>query len=456
MKRYDRFTFGLIISVSLAFTTFLGLEAEAGCPGGGDRAPVLATFKTVDPMVIYLQGGGNPDEATVTLTVVGIGDFPTDSLSVDVVLVMDKSGSMTGQKMDDAKNAAMYFCSLLYFNLDQSSLVSFSSTADLDQELTPDHINTMTAILRLVAEGGTAIGSGINVAQGELTSLRRRPEAEPVIVLLSDGRNTRGPDPIVEANIAKNQGTTIYAIGLGSGVNELLLKEIASDPDSEYYYYAPTSADLDSIYGRVHGHISNIIAKQTFATEILAPNIHFVPGSYSIAPINVSGDTAVWSLGSIKSGDSWAVNFNITASDTGHLPVDDFPNAEVNFINCLNEPDSVPFPQAYIDVFAPMVGIEEELVRGERGIFMRIAPNPFSFTSTIQYSLNRASHVRLEVYNLMGEQIRTLVDEEKTVGTHVVDWNRRDDSGKEVSSGVYLLRIEAGDFTRTHKIVLLR
>jgi hypothetical protein len=52
--------------------------------------------------------------------------------------------------------------------------------------------------------------------------------------------------------------------------------------------------------------------------------------------------------------------------------------------------------------------------------------------------------------------IRTLVDGETAAGSHIVNWDRKDDSGKGVSSGVYLLRLKAGDFTKTSKIVLLR
>jgi uncharacterized protein YegL len=456
MKRYNRLAFGVIISASLAFSIFMNSDAMADCEGSSGPPPMLSTFKSVDPTLIWLEGTGTPDEATVTLTVAASGYPSGDTDTIDVMLVMDKSGSMLGQKMADAKAAAVYFCTLLEFNADQSGLVSFSSTANLDQGLTPDHNNTIAAIQGLFAGGGTAMGSGISVAQVELTSTRHRYEAVPVMVLMSDGDHNQGPDPVTEADIAKSEGTTIYTIGLGPSANESLLRQVATEPDSEFYFYAPTSADLDSIYEKVHGHLSTIVASNTIAKEILAPNVHLVPNTFSVRPLSVYGDTAAWNLGELRFGDSWEVTFNITASDTGHLPVDAYPIARVDYINCMSADDSVPFPQAYIDVIAPLTGIEEELVRGERGLSMRIAPNPFSFTSTIQYSLNRASHVRLEVYNLMGEQVRTLVDGENGAGTHIVEWNRKDDLDREVSSGVYLLRLKAGDYTTTHKIVLLR
>ena len=426
--------------------------------------PALVTDKSVDPTVIYLPGTGSPDEATVTLTVTGVGEPQLQTFPIDVVLVMDRSSSMAGQPLNDAKVAAMYFCSLLDYNLDQSGLVSFDRIADLNQELTSNHYLTIVAINELTTGGNTAIGRGINVAQGELISNRHRPYAEPVMVLLSDGESNSGPDPVVAAESAKAQGTIIYAIGLGDNINEPVLRAIASDPDSEYYYYAPSSEDLDSIYQRVHEHLSNLAARAAFATEILATSINYVYGSFSIDPLSIYvvpqrtllGDTAMWELGSLNIGDSWVVSFNITASDTGHLPVDDFPNAVVSYINYLGQSVSVPFPQRYIDVLRG-TWVEEDRDRGGVGAaLLQISPNPFSSFSTVHYSVIQPTWVTVEVYNLAGELVRTLVAESKPAGNHSVGWHARDNLGREVPSGVYLLRLKAGDATATQKMVLLR
>ena len=436
------------IGIAILFMGFSSLWADP---------PHLETDKSVDPTVIYLPGGGDPDETTVTLTVRALGDPDIQTYPIDIALVMDRSSSMEGQKLDDAKIAAMYFCTLLDYNLDQSSLVSFANCASLDQELTSDHYLTILAINGLVAWGNTAIGAGIMVAQQELTSTRHRRESQPVMVLLSDGDNNLPPDPIYEANSAKAQGTIIYTIGLGIGANESLLKEIASDPDSEYYYYAPSSADLDSIYESVHENISTLVARKTLSTEILAQDIHYVPGSYSIPPISISGDTAMWDLGDLHIGDIWSVTFDITASDTGHLPVDDYPKADVTFLNYLGETDSVPFPQAYIDVLAPGTGVSEDVERKEgSAVSLKARPNPFSNLSTIHYSIPHSTKVTLNLYSLTGNLIRTLIDENEPAGTNVVDWDRKDNLGKKVSSGVYILRLKAGNLTSTQKIVLLR
>lgn len=314
----------------------------------------------------------------------------------------------------------------------------------------------MIAIKALVAWGGTAIGSAIYTAQDELTSYRHRPSSLPVMVLMSDGESNRGPDPIPAAEQAKAAGTAIYAIGLGEDVNEAVMREIASDPDSEYYYFAPSSEDLDSIYERVHEHLSYLAARQTLATEILADSIHYVPGSFSIDPISISGDIAVWELGILNIGDVWTVDFNITATQPGHLPVDDYPHAEVTYLNYLGDSERVPFPQAYIDVLPP-TAVREDLKPGDWGaICAEISPNPFSSFPAIRYSLAQSALVSLEIYNLAGVLIRTLVAEPKPAGTHLLSWDTKDDQAGEVPSGVYLLRLKAGDSASTQKMVLLR
>jgi hypothetical protein len=83
-------------------------------------------------------------------------------------------------------------------------------------------------------------------------------------------------------------------------------------------------------------------------------------------------------------------------------------------------------------------------------------PNPFNPTATIEFTLPQPGHVDLTVYNLLGQKVRTLVDEELVAGTHQVVWDGRNDSKHEVAGGVYFYRITAGDFHKSRKMVLLK
>ncbi len=83
-------------------------------------------------------------------------------------------------------------------------------------------------------------------------------------------------------------------------------------------------------------------------------------------------------------------------------------------------------------------------------------PNPFNPTTTISFSVPRNSHATIRIFDVSGSIVRTLADGMRNAGINEVVWNGRDDSGREVSSGIYLYLLVAGDFVQTKKMVLLR
>ncbi|MEN8191672.1 MAG: FlgD immunoglobulin-like domain containing protein [Bacteroidota bacterium] len=83
-------------------------------------------------------------------------------------------------------------------------------------------------------------------------------------------------------------------------------------------------------------------------------------------------------------------------------------------------------------------------------------PNPFNPSTTIKYSIPKSSDVIISIYNMLGEKIATLIDMNQNAGNYNVVWNGQNDSGQEVSTGVYIYKINAGEFTQSHKMILLR
>jgi hypothetical protein len=83
-------------------------------------------------------------------------------------------------------------------------------------------------------------------------------------------------------------------------------------------------------------------------------------------------------------------------------------------------------------------------------------PNPFNPVTQIRYTLKGSCHVRLAVYDVTGRTVSVLVDEVQESGNGAVTWNGQDQSGRQVSSGVYFYRLIAGDYTETKKMILLR
>ncbi len=83
-------------------------------------------------------------------------------------------------------------------------------------------------------------------------------------------------------------------------------------------------------------------------------------------------------------------------------------------------------------------------------------PNPFNPSTTIQFSLPGASDVRLEVLNILGQVVATLVNDQQEAGYHTIDWNGKDGGGNSVASGIYFYRITAGDYQESKKMLLLK
>lgn len=83
-------------------------------------------------------------------------------------------------------------------------------------------------------------------------------------------------------------------------------------------------------------------------------------------------------------------------------------------------------------------------------------PNPFNPETTISYSVKEAGRVKLEVYNLKGQKVRTLVDEEHASGHYKKFFDSRDDRGRKLASGVYLLRMQAPGYHKTTKMILMQ
>jgi hypothetical protein len=83
-------------------------------------------------------------------------------------------------------------------------------------------------------------------------------------------------------------------------------------------------------------------------------------------------------------------------------------------------------------------------------------PNPFNAGTQIQFELPEKSGVQLAIYNILGEEVRTLIDRELSAGTYHLEWDGRDKSGRAVASGVYLYKLTAGETVQSRKMILLK
>jgi len=92
------------------------------------------------------------------------------------------------------------------------------------------------------------------------------------------------------------------------------------------------------------------------------------------------------------------------------------------------------------------------LVTELRGNF----PNPFNPDTQIAFSINKQSHVQITIYNIRGQKVRTLVDEQRDANNYTVTWNGTDNNRKPVSSGIYFYKMKAEKYVSTKKMILMK
>jgi Ca-activated chloride channel family protein len=194
-----------------------------------------------------------------------------------VVLAFDVSSSMGAKdvepsRMEAAKAAARAFVQKQPAAI-RLAVVAFGQSGVIARQPTVDHAAVLAAIDRLSPEGGTALGRGIQTSLSAIAgkTVRLDPPSEfpeatgqdlgyygsAAVILLSDGENTDGPDPLQAAELASTAGVRVYPIGLGSArgtvlavggfqvataLDEPLLRRIATTTDGTYFAAADAQA----------------------------------------------------------------------------------------------------------------------------------------------------------------------------------------------------------------------
>lgn len=101
-------------------------------------------------------------------------------------------------------------------------------------------------------------------------------------------------------------------------------------------------------------------------------------------------------------------------------------------------------------------GIKEPVIQPTNYELGQNYPNPFNSETTIRYKLQKQTHVTLKIYSVLGQAVKTLVNDYQIKGTYSVKWDGRNDLGHIVSSGVYLYRMQTGDYAKIKKMIFLR
>lgn len=335
-------------AVVLALIALLALLLTPSSALADGQAGAVTGNKTLAHTDIGCDGS-----TTVTLTLDGQTGIAGDP--ADIMLVLDRSNSMSGQPLADLKTAASAFVDEIDEGTDGSldgviangsriGVVSFATTATLDQVLTASANTVKTAINGLSAGGWTAIGDGINLAQAQLAG----GSSNDIMIVFTDGVSNRGADPNTAATNAKNAGTEIFAIGLGN-VNAGNLNAWASPDPPQHVYITPNSSDLEAIFEAIGAAIivpagTNIQVVDTVDDHFTVSNVSADKGTASAV-----GNVITWDISELstetatlsytvthdntKSGGVEQVNDSVTYSDDESKTVT-FPNPSLNVHGC--------------------------------------------------------------------------------------------------------------------------
>ena len=113
--------------------------------------------------------------------------------------------------------------------------------------------------------------------------------------------------------------------------------------------------------------------------------------------------------------------------------------------------------EGIIDFFDVTVGAESDLIPVTAASLNKNYPNPFNPTTKINYSVfGEAVHTELVIYNIKGQKVKQLVNDDLSTGRYSVVWNGKDDKGNSVSSGVYFYKMKSGQYTSIKKMMLMK
>jgi hypothetical protein len=103
-----------------------------------------------------------------------------------------------------------------------------------------------------------------------------------------------------------------------------------------------------------------------------------------------------------------------------------------------------------------LMGVSTSSTLPEQYVLHQNYPNPFNPITTLRYELPEASYVNVTIYDILGNMVNNLVDANQSSGYKTIQWNATNNQGQPVSAGVYLYKIQAGNFVDTNKMILLK
>lgn len=287
----------------------------------------------------------------------------------DIVLILDRSGSMAGSPLSNLKSGAKKFVDIIYEATKTADdgqigygsrigIVSFSTTATQDAGLITSVDDLNSAIDALSSGGSTNHADAFTKA---LALFDPASTNDKVMIMFTDGKTTSGGNPNTVASAAKAQGVIIYCIGLSGngGIDEQALKDWASDPDSAYVAITPNDEELEDLFEELAKNITKPGATDIVINERVSScfRISSVSTPSKGGANLVDSNTLRWTIDELGMSESEGATLEFTVQHVGACS----GTVEVNeyILYSDNEGNVVDFPTPEIDIDCGIVVLPE-------------------------------------------------------------------------------------------------
>ncbi len=296
------------------------------------------------------------------LVTLGLSASPDiQSNPTDIVLILDRSRSMSGEPLEEVKIGAKIFIDIIEESTDgvkdgiigngsHIGIVSFSTTATQDSPLTTSVSDLKDSVDSLVAGGNTNHSDAFQKAIELFNPLSTN---DKVIVMFTDGETTVGPNPSIDAALARSLGITIYCIGLigSSGIDVDALNDWATDPDNTHVSIAPQPSDLEELFKDLATNISNPGATDIVIDEVLNPQFNiiniFTP-TKGIATL-VNDTTLKWTIDELGKTSNEGASLVFEVKHVGTMSGTKKVNESITYTDTEGNIANFDDPEIYVD-----------------------------------------------------------------------------------------------------------
>lgn len=278
----------------------------------------------------------------------------------DIVLILDRSGSMAGSPLANLKNGANKFIDIIdestngnqdgqIGNGSHIGIVSFDGEATQDTQLVTSVSVLKSAVNNLTAGGTTNHADAFTEAYQLFDPTSSNAK---IMVMFTDGKTTAGQPPAPIAEAAKAQGVIIYCIGLSGngGIDEQALKDWASDPDYAYVSITPNDEELEQIFADLAKNITKPGATHIVLTDYILPCFKVISVSSPTkgTATLIDNTTVQWKIDELGVHQSEGAILEFTVQHVG--PCTGLTEVNASIVYTDDEKNSVTFPSPKINV----------------------------------------------------------------------------------------------------------